>query len=43
MDIDADDYRGQPALEVEASKGNQEYDIKLAYPSLKILKEKLDD
>ncbi|MDO4896084.1 MAG: PepSY domain-containing protein [Moraxella sp.] len=32
-----------PALEVEAYKGHIEYDIKLSYPDLRILKEKIDD
>ncbi|OSI12565.1 PepSY domain-containing protein [Neisseria canis] len=42
VDIDPDDHMGQPAFDVEAFKGNQEYDIKLSYPDLRILKEKLD-
>lgn len=42
-DIDADDYRFKPALSVEAYKNGQEYDIKLSYPDLMVLKEKLED
>ncbi|MDO4641644.1 MAG: PepSY domain-containing protein [Neisseria sp.] len=41
-DIEADDYMGKPAFDVEAYKGRDEYDIKLSYPDLRILKEKLD-
>ncbi|WP_274570903.1 PepSY domain-containing protein [Neisseria leonii] len=41
-DIDADDYRGKPAFEVEAVKNGREYDIILSYPDLTILKEKRD-
>ncbi len=41
-DIDADDYRGRPVLEVEAYKGGREYDIKLSYPDLRIIKERID-
>ena len=33
----------QPALEVEAYKNHMEYDIKLSYPDLRILKEKIDN
>lgn len=39
IEIDADTHFSKPALSVEAYKGGQEYDIKLAYPSLDILKE----
>lgn len=42
-DIDADDYRMRPALDIEAVKNGQEYDITLSYPDLTILKEKLDN
>ncbi|EGZ44580.1 PepSY domain-containing protein [Neisseria wadsworthii] len=42
VDIDADDHMGKPALDVEAFKGNQEYDIKLSYPDLRILQERPD-
>lgn len=41
--VEADEHRGQPALSIEAYKGGQEYDIKMAYPSLKIIREKRDD
>lgn len=41
-DIDADDYRGRPVLDVEAYKGGREYDIKLSYPNLRIIKERID-
>lgn len=41
--IEADDHRGRPAFDVDAYKGNVEYDIKLSYPDLRILKEKIDD
>lgn len=41
--IEADDHRGRPALDVEAVKGNREYDIKLSYPDLRIIYERLDD
>lgn len=47
-DIDADDYRGRPSLDVEAYKSSgfnslaEEYEIKLSYPDLTILKEKRD-
>ena len=33
----------QPALEVEAYKNHVEYDIKLSYPELRILKERVDN
>ena len=42
-DIDADDHHGKPALDIDATKNNKKYDIKLSYPSLKIIKLKLDD
>ncbi len=41
-DIDADDYRGRPVLDVEAFKGGREYDIKLSYPDLRIIRERID-
>lgn len=47
--IKADTYKTsrfakpQPALEVEAYKGQAEYDIKLSYPDLRLLKERMDD
>lgn len=41
-DVDADDYLGKPALDVDAEKIGREYDIKLSYPDLKILREKRD-
>lgn len=41
--VEADTYRGQKALDVEAYKKGVEYNIKLAYPSLKIIREKRDD
>lgn len=41
-DVDADDHLGKPALDVEAFKNNREYDIKLSYPDLKIIYEKID-
>lgn len=41
--VEADDHRGQPVLSVEAYKNGQEYEIIMAYPSLKILREKRDD
>lgn len=42
VDVEADDYRGKPSLSVEATKNGQEYDIEMLYPSLKIVKEKID-
>lgn len=42
IDIDVDDYRGKAVFEVEAIKNNREYDIVLAYPSLEIIKERVD-
>lgn len=42
VDIEADDYRFKPALSVEAYKNGVEYDIKLSYPDLAVLKEKID-
>lgn len=42
IDIDADDHLGKPVFDVEAAKNNQEYDVRLSYPDLKILKEKRD-
>lgn len=42
IDIDADDHLGKPVFDVEAVKNNQEYDIRLSYPSLKIQKEAVD-
>jgi hypothetical periplasmic protein len=41
--IQADDYRGHPVLEAEAYKNGREYDIKLSYPNLRIVKERIDD
>lgn len=41
--VEADDYQSQPALSVDAHKGGKEYDIKLAYPSLDVLKHEADD
>lgn len=41
-DVDADDHMGKPVLDVEASKNNQEYDIKLSWPDLNIIEEKID-
>ena len=38
IDIDVDDYRQKPVLEVEAKRGSQEYEIKLSYPDLQIIK-----
>ncbi|WP_315043564.1 PepSY domain-containing protein [Faucicola mancuniensis] len=43
VDVEADDHFFKPALSVEAYKNNQEYDIKLSYPDLKILSERIDD
>ncbi|WP_312266318.1 PepSY domain-containing protein [Neisseria sp.] len=40
--IDADDHQGKPAFDVDALKDNKEFDIKLSYPDLRILKEKED-
>lgn len=37
-DIDVDDYRQKPVLEIEAERGSQDYDIKLSYPDLQIIK-----
>lgn len=42
IEIDADEHRGKPALDIEAYKGNVKYDIKMSYPSLTILKERPD-
>ena len=36
-DINTDDYRQKPIFEIEAERGNEEYEIRLAYPSLDIL------
>lgn len=41
-EIEVDDHRGKPVLEVEAVKEGRKYDIKLSYPALKILKQKID-
>lgn len=41
--VEADEHRGQPILDIEAYKNGQEYEIKMAYPSLKIIREKKDD
>lgn len=41
--IDPDVHRGQKTLGVEAYKNGQEYDIRLSYPNLEILSERLDD
>lgn len=41
-DIEADAYRGKPALDIEAYKNNAKYDIKMSYPDLNILKEVRD-
>ncbi len=43
LKIEADDYRGRPALDVDAVKGQREYDIKLSYPDLRIIYERIDD
>lgn len=43
QNVEADSEFGKPVLEVEAYKNYQEYDIKLSYPELKILKERRDD
>ncbi|MGF6147086.1 Uncharacterised protein [Kingella potus] len=40
--IEPDVYRGRAALEAEATKNGRDYDITLAYPSLKILRTKID-
>ena len=41
-DVDADDFRGQPVLEVEAFRDGREYDIILSYPDLRIIRERID-
>lgn len=41
--VEADEYKGQPALSIDAIKNGQEYEITMAYPSLKIIREKRDD
>lgn len=41
-DVDAGDYLGKPALDVDVEKLGREYDIKLSYPDLKIIREKRD-
>ena len=41
-DVDADDHRGKPVLEIEAYKDGREYDIIMTYPDLKIIKEQID-
>lgn len=41
--VEADEHRGKPALSIEAYKNGQEYEITMAYPSLKIIREKRDD
>lgn len=43
VEIEADSYRFKPALSIEAYKNGQEYDIKLSYPDLVVLKHKLDN
>lgn len=43
IDIDVDTHMGKPVLEVEAHKNHQEYDIKMSYPALQILSERIDD
>lgn len=41
--VEADAHRGQKALDIEAYKKGVEYNIKMAYPSLKIIRERRDD
>ncbi len=41
-DVDADDFRGQSVLEVEAFRDGREYDIILSYPDLRIIRERID-
>ncbi|MDO4895853.1 MAG: PepSY domain-containing protein [Moraxella sp.] len=41
-EIKAGAENGQKCLEVEAYKGASKYEVKLDYPNLKIIKEKLD-
>lgn len=36
-DVDVDDYRQKPVLEIEAERNAQDYDIKLSYPDLQII------
>lgn len=40
--VEAEVYLGQKALEIEAFKNGQEYDIVMDYASLKIIKEAID-
>lgn len=42
VDVDADDYRGKPILDIEAYKNNAKYDIKMSYPDLRIIQEVRD-
>lgn len=36
-EIEADDYKQKPILKVDANRGDDDYEIKLSYPSLDIL------
>ena len=40
--IEADDFGGKPAFEVDAIKDKQKFELKLAYPDLEILVEQPD-
>ncbi|MDO4699244.1 MAG: PepSY domain-containing protein [Moraxella sp.] len=41
--IEADEHQGKKTLEVKAAKNGSAYDIRLDYPSLKIISEKRDN
>ncbi|WP_066801147.1 PepSY domain-containing protein [Moraxella oblonga] len=43
VDVEVDTHFGKPVLDIEARKGYVEYDIRLSYPDLRILKERADD
>lgn len=43
VSVEADEHRGQKTLDIEAYKNGYEYDIKMSYPSLQIIRERRDD
>ena len=41
-EVEADDRRGKPVLDIDAYKNGRKYDIVLSYPDLRIIKERID-
>ena len=41
-EVEADDRRGKPVLDIDAYKNGHKYDIVLSYPDLRIIKERID-